>query len=80
MKKAIAYRNALRELQSKAQDMIFVDCISLLTDFPKRLILQHDGFHLSPTGQNLVGEAVGQAIIEDINKTKSSGLTPTAWS
>jgi len=46
--------------------MILVDCVRLLADFPKSRILQHDGFHLSQTGQNLVGEAVGQAIIEDI--------------
>jgi hypothetical protein len=66
MRKAIPYVDALHELDSRAQDMILVDCIRLLTDFPKSRILQHDGFHLSPVAQNLVGEAVGQAIVADV--------------
>jgi hypothetical protein len=66
MRKAIFYVDALRELHSRAQDMIFVDCVRLLADFPKSRILQHDGFHLSRLGQNLVGEAIGKAIVEDV--------------
>src|SRR5579872_4426374 len=66
MRKAIAYVTALRELACKTQDMILVDCVRLLADFPKTRILQHDGFHLSRFGQKLVGEAVGNAIIEDV--------------
>jgi hypothetical protein len=63
---AITYANALRQLQSRAPGMIFVDCISLLSAFPRYKILLHDGFHLSPLGQNLVGEAVGEAIVENV--------------
>lgn len=64
--KAVSYVNALHELHSRAQDMIFLDCVSLLANFPKSIILQNDGFHLSAVGHNLVGEAIGQAIVEDI--------------
>jgi lysophospholipase L1-like esterase len=66
MRKAIQYVDALRQLHSRAQDMIFVDCFSLLSEFPKSRILQHDGIHLSRLGQNLIGEAIGKAIVEDI--------------
>jgi lysophospholipase L1-like esterase len=62
---AIAYVDALRELNSRSPGMIFVDCFRQLADFPKIRTLQADGFHLSRLGQNLVGEAVGKAIIED---------------
>jgi hypothetical protein len=73
MKKAIPYVDVLRNLASRAQDMMFVDCFRLLADFPKSSILQHDGFHLSRLGQNLVGEAVGKAIVEDILAGRSAG-------
>jgi hypothetical protein len=66
MRKAMPYVDALRELGSRAQDLILVDCMRLLADSSKSRILQHDGFHLSRLGQNLVGEAVGQAIVADI--------------
>jgi lysophospholipase L1-like esterase len=72
MRKAVAYVDALQELHARAPDMIFVDCISPLEDFPKARILQHDGLHLSPLGQTLVGEAIGHAIVEHVN---SSGYT-----
>ena len=65
-RKATPYVDALNELNSNAQSMIFVDCFSLLADFPKSRILQHDGFHLSRLGQNLVGQATGQAIVANI--------------
>jgi hypothetical protein len=66
MRKAISYVDSLQELASRTPDVILVDCVSLLANFPKCMILQHDGFHLSQVGHDLVGEAVGQAIIEDI--------------
>jgi hypothetical protein len=71
MRKAIAYLDALKELHSRTPDMIFVDCFRLLEDFPKSRILQHDGLHLSQLGQNLVGEAIGHTIVEDIVTTDS---------
>ncbi len=70
-KKAAAYVDALRELHNKSQDMIFVDCFGLLAGVPKIRILQHDGFHLSPLGHNIVGQAVGKAIAEDFAKTRA---------
>ena len=48
--------------------MILVNCIRLLAEFPKTVILQHDGFHLSRMAQNLIGEATAQAIVADIGK------------
>jgi lysophospholipase L1-like esterase len=68
-KKAAAYVDALRDLHRKSQDMIFVDCFGLLAATPKIRILQHDGFHLSPLGHDMVGQAVGKAIAEDFIKT-----------
>ena len=70
-KKAVAYVDALRELDKESQDMLFVDCFSLLADNPKVRILQHDGFHLSPLGHDIVGQAVGTAIAEDFLKTRA---------
>jgi hypothetical protein len=72
-RKAISYVDALHELHLRARDMIFVDCVGVLTDFPKSEILQHDGFHLSRLGQYLVGEAIGKAIVEDIISSTSFG-------
>jgi lysophospholipase L1-like esterase len=78
MKKAIPYMDALHELHSRAPNMIFVDCVGLLSDYPKSRILQHDGFHLSRLGQNLVGEAIGQAIVEDIIANEQVGRRASA--
>jgi lysophospholipase L1-like esterase len=63
---AVRYTRALHELHSNAEDMILVDCVHQLANFSKTAILQHDGFHLSRLGQDLVGEAIGQAIVADI--------------
>jgi lysophospholipase L1-like esterase len=73
MRKATRYVDALKELNSRTQNMIFVDCVSLLANFPKSKILEHDGFHLSRLGHNLVGEAIGKAIVEDIVTGRSIG-------
>ena len=66
MRGAISYVDALKELHSRAEDMVFVDCMRVLADFSKSRILQHDGFHLSRVGQNLVGKAIANSIVEDI--------------
>jgi hypothetical protein len=66
MRKAIAYVDALKELHLRTPEMIFVDCVSLLRNFPKSRVLQHDGLHLSQVGQALVGNAIGHAIVEDM--------------
>jgi hypothetical protein len=60
--------------------MIFVNCVSLLANFPKSMILQNDGFHLSLVAQNLVGEAIGQAIGQAIvdDRTKNDGYVGDA--
>jgi hypothetical protein len=41
----------------------------LADEFPKRLILQHDGFHLSALAQTIVGEGIGEAIVDDIRSS-----------
>jgi hypothetical protein len=63
---AISYSKALHERYASASGVIFVDCIRLLANFPKRLIFLHDGIHVSRTAHNLIGCAVGEAILEDI--------------
>jgi len=62
---AILYTNALHELHSRVRGMIFVDCIQLLSMLPKSMILLSDGFHLSSVAHNLIGEAIGKAIVAD---------------
>jgi hypothetical protein len=80
MRKAIPYVDALRVLNSRTQDMIFSDCVGLLADFPRSKILQHDGFHLSRLGQDLVGEAAGQSIVEDVVANGNLESAPLASS
>lgn len=76
MRKAVHYVDALRQLNSRKTNMIFVDCFSLLANFPKSKVLQHDGFHLSRLGHKLVGEAIGSAIAEDILTGRSTEMHP----
>jgi len=64
MRIAISYTNALHE-RLRAGDGKLVDCVAALAKFPKSSILQHDGFHLSRLGQNVVAEAIAQAIVTD---------------
>jgi lysophospholipase L1-like esterase len=71
MKNAITYTLALRELARK-QHIISVDCVGELAKVAKRSVLQHDGFHLSPIGHQVVGEAIAQAIISDACKRTAS--------
>jgi hypothetical protein len=66
LKNAADYTNALRDLNSRADRMIFIDCIRLLSKAPKSKVLLNDGLHLSRLGHDLVGEAIGQAIVADI--------------
>jgi hypothetical protein len=63
---AIRYTKALHELHSNVEDMILVDYVHLLANFSKTAMLQYDVFHLFQLGQDLVGEAMGQAIFADI--------------
>ena len=64
-KNAADYTNALRDLYSRVDRMIFIDCLCVLSKASKPKVLLHDGMHLSRLGHNLVGEAIGQAIIAD---------------
>ena len=66
LKNAADYTNALWDLSSRVNGMIFIDCIRLLSKAPKSKVLLNDGFHLSRLGHNLIGEAIGQAIVADI--------------
>jgi hypothetical protein len=76
MRNAISYTNSLRE-RLRAGDGILVDCVAALAKFPKSSILQHDGFHLSFAGHNVVGEAIAQAIVLDAKKRfQRSGSLP----
>ena len=65
MKGGHEHTNALREL-SKGQNVILVDCVQALESVPRRLVLQHDGFHLSPIGHRLVGQAIAQSIVANV--------------
>ena len=66
LKNAADYTNALRDLNSSVNRMILVDCISLLSKAAKSKVLLNDGVHLSRLGHELIGEAIGQAIVENI--------------
>ena len=64
---AIAYTKALRKL-ADAIDFIFIDCINILKRQPLRQILEHDGFHLTLLGHELVGQAIAESIVTDFIK------------
>jgi lysophospholipase L1-like esterase len=66
MRNAILYTDALDELHSRVRNLIFVDCNGLLAKFPRLMILLKDGFHLSVSAHELIGKAIGQAIVADI--------------
>ena len=44
---------------------IFLDCVRLLSKFPRSEILLNDGFHLSSFAHNIIGEAIGEVIVAD---------------
>jgi hypothetical protein len=76
LKNAANYTNALRDLNSRVNRMILIDCIRLLSRTPKSKVLLNDGFHLSRLGHNLIGEAIGQAIVADmISRSDVSEIT-----
>jgi lysophospholipase L1-like esterase len=63
---AVNYTNALHHTFSNMNQVIFIDCLQLLANFPRSKVLLSDGVHLSRLGHDLIGQAVGQAIIADI--------------
>jgi hypothetical protein len=69
----------LRHL-AEVQDMILIDCMRVLGGLPKSRILQHDGFHLSPVGHQVVGQAIAQSIAADAKEKQSQGLETGASS
>lgn len=75
---AVLFTKALHELQSQKQPMILVNCVRLLSNFPRLEVLLSDGFHLSRMAHNLVGEAVGDIIAADVVRTHRSSPSPTA--
>src|SRR5262249_3921781 len=62
MKKGMTYAKALRELIANKRGAVLIDCIEVLRAYPKRVVLQHDGFHLSQNGHAAVGFAIAQGI------------------
>jgi hypothetical protein len=70
MRRALSYSDPLRECYARARDVIFVDCVRVLKNFPKRSILQHDDFFsIRPDPR---WEAIGQAIVDHINTNNAS--------
>jgi hypothetical protein len=59
------YTAALQELQSRMPDLTVINCVELLSPFPKSRILMDDGFHLSSFAHRLIGAAAGKAIADD---------------
>jgi hypothetical protein len=64
----VTYANALRELIGDKRDAVVVDCFEALRVYPKRAILQHDGFHLSEKGHAVVGLAIARQIISHLHR------------
>lgn len=60
MGNAVLYTNALHELHLKAQPMIFIDCVRLLSKFPISKILLNDGVHLSSKTSNALDQSTGR--------------------
>jgi hypothetical protein len=74
LKNAIDYTNALHDLNSRVNGIIFVDCIQLLSNYPKSGLLLNDGIHLSRLAHSLIGEAIGQAIVADIKLASTAEM------
>jgi hypothetical protein len=69
MRNGVTYANGLRELiASKRSGAVLVDCIELLRAYPRRAVLQHDGFHLSQNGHVIIGLATAQRIISRVRR------------
>jgi hypothetical protein len=78
MNGAIKYGQLLYELYLKMNGAVFVDCITPLSKFPKSQILLNDAMHLCQLGHQLIGQAVGEAILDDIAaKSTAPGLAMT---
>jgi hypothetical protein len=69
---ALLFTNALQELQSRKRPMILVDCVRVMSNFPRSKMLMNDGFHLSAMAHNLVGETVGDLIVADVARADRS--------
>ena len=59
----------------ESRNLLFVDCNRLLAKFPRSMILMNDGFHISVSAHELIGQAAGQAIVADI-QAKSAITMP----
>jgi lysophospholipase L1-like esterase len=68
MRSGVRYADALRELIANKRGAILVDCVELLRAYPKRAILQHDGFHLSQNGHAIVGLAIAERITSHLER------------
>lgn len=65
MNSAIKYSQALGGLCRTMDAVIFIDCVELLSHVPRSRILLCDAMHLSELGHQLVGRAVGEAVVAD---------------
>ena len=75
MNNAIRYAQSLNDLCLKLNGAVYVDCIDPLSKFPKSQILLDDAMHLGQLGHKLVGEAVGNAIFDDVVAKKYDART-----
>jgi lysophospholipase L1-like esterase len=73
---AALYADALRELLSRVDKALFVDCNRLLTKFPRLVVLLKDGFHLSVSAHELIGQAIGRAIVADLRAKRANFEEP----
>jgi hypothetical protein len=76
MASGVAYANALRELIANRRGAALVDCIEVLRTYPKRAVLQYDGFHLSKKGHEVVGLAVAQRITSHLQGPQIDKASP----
>jgi lysophospholipase L1-like esterase len=63
-KSAIVFTSALQNLAT-AHKMILVNCPSELGSLGKTSVLLSDGFHLTPLGHRVIGDAIAEAIAVD---------------
>jgi hypothetical protein len=76
MASGVTYANALRELIANKRGAALVDCIEVLRTYPKRAVLQYDGFHLSKKGHEVVGLAVAQRITSHLQGPQIDKASP----
>jgi len=62
-RRAVSFGEALSKIVADRPNTVFIDCLCILKDYHKSLVLLGDGVHLTEFAQELIGKAAGGAIV-----------------